>query len=416
VRILVYPHDLEIGGSQLNAVEIAAAVRDLGHDVVVFGRPGALNGRIDELGLEFVPSPELGRRPSPAVVHALARLARERRIDVLHGYEWPPALEATLAARGRRDVRSVATVMSMAVAPFIPRTVPLLVGTEQIAAVERRAGRERVGVLEPPVALADNGPGLAPGVDDFAARWGLDKTRHTIVSVTRLAHQLKLEGLLAAMDAVAQVSTVDPARLVIVGDGPARDIVAAKAAEVNARAPGTVVLTGELLDPRPAYALADVSLGMGGSALRTLAFAKPLVVQGEGGYWRLLTPESLPEFLWAGWYGVADDPAAGAGTLRDILAGLLADVRRRDELGAFGRSVVEDRFSLTRAAATQVGFYEKALASRPGFTTLGDLRAGYGFVDYKLRRLLPKLVGRRATDDFNARPVARQERDRTAGQ
>jgi L-malate glycosyltransferase len=360
--------------------------------------------------------PRIGRRPSRVVMAQLAGLSGPGGADVVHGYEWPPALEATLAARVRPGVRSVATVMSMAVAPFIPRTVPLLVGTEQIAAVERRAGRFRVAVLEPPVALADNGPGLAPGVDEFAERWGLDKTRHTIVSVTRLAHQLKLEGLLAAMDAVADVSTVDPARLVIVGDGPARDIVAAKAAEVNARAPGTVVLTGELLDPRPAYALADVSLGMGGSALRTLAFGKPLVVQGEGGYWRLLTPDSLPEFLWAGWYGVADDPAAGAGRLRDILAGLLADVPTRDELGAFGRSVVEDRFSLTRAAAAQVAFYQKALESRPDAVTVtaGDVRAAYGFADYKLRRLVPKLLGRRATDDFNARPVARQERDRTA--
>jgi hypothetical protein len=31
------------------------------------------------------------------------------------------------------------------------------------------------------------------------------------------------------------------------------------------------------------------------------------------------------------------------------------------------------------------------------------------FVDYKVRRLVPKLLGRRATDDFNARPVAARE-------
>ena len=39
-------------------------------------------------------------------------------------------------------------------------------------------------------------------------------------------------------------------------------------------------LAGEMLDPRPAYAAADVVLGMGGSALRGMAFGKPLVVQG----------------------------------------------------------------------------------------------------------------------------------------
>ena len=55
-----------IGGSQLNAIELAAAVQRLGHEVLVFGRPGPLNQRIEELGLEFVPSPKPHRRPTPS--------------------------------------------------------------------------------------------------------------------------------------------------------------------------------------------------------------------------------------------------------------------------------------------------------------------------------------------------------------
>ena len=43
-----------------------------------------------------------------------------------------------------------------------------------------------------------------------------------------------------------------------------------------------VLLTGEIADPRPAYAAADVVVGQGGSALRGMAFGKPLVVVGEG--------------------------------------------------------------------------------------------------------------------------------------
>ena len=66
-----------------------------------------------------------------------------------------------------------------------------------------------------------------------------------------------------------------------------------------------VVLTGQLADPRPAYSAADVILGMGSSALRGMAFGKPLVVQGERGFWELLTPDSASVFLRDGWYGVA---------------------------------------------------------------------------------------------------------------
>ena len=34
VRILVYPHELALGGSHVNAFELAGAVRDLRHEAV----------------------------------------------------------------------------------------------------------------------------------------------------------------------------------------------------------------------------------------------------------------------------------------------------------------------------------------------------------------------------------------------
>ena len=42
MRVLVYPHTMEIGGCQLNAVETAGALRDRGHDVSVISAPGPL--------------------------------------------------------------------------------------------------------------------------------------------------------------------------------------------------------------------------------------------------------------------------------------------------------------------------------------------------------------------------------------
>ena len=79
MRILVYPHDLGVGGSQLNALDLAAAVRARGHEVLVHGTPGPLVDRVHELGLEFVEAAPIGRRPSPAAVAGLVRLSRGAR-------------------------------------------------------------------------------------------------------------------------------------------------------------------------------------------------------------------------------------------------------------------------------------------------------------------------------------------------
>ena len=402
MRVLVHPHELSVGGSQLNAVELAAAVRDRGHEVAVYGVPGQLAGRIGELGLELIDAPDDGRRPSPAAARRLAAVVKAERIDLVHGYEWPPILAAWAAARFARDVPVVGTILSMGVAPFLPPSLPLIVGTRQLGQ-QAEARYPNVHVIEPPVDTEADHPGVDPG--PFRAAFALDE-RPTVVVVSRLAVDLKLEGLERAIAAVAALATESPVRLVIAGDGEARARLETLAAAVNAERPGTVVLTGQLLDPRPAYAAADVVLGMGGSVLRGLAFAKPAVVLGEDGFSEVLDAASAPRFLWHGFYGLGDGEL-GPGRLACQLRGLLADAGRRAELGAFARELVTERFSLAALGRSLEGVYAGALAD-PG-SRLGALAGGIvaaaGVTRYKLARRRARRAGAGAVDDFNARPV-----------
>lgn len=409
MRIVVYPHDLDIGGSQINAIELAARLRDDGHHVWIYGQSGSLLGKIRELDLNFIESPDPGRRPSLTVARHLRRLAEDLEIDVIHGYEWPPALEAAWSVRGLATTVAVATVMSMSVAPFIPKHLPLTVGTEQIAAAERAFGRRRVEVIEPPVDLSTNGPDIPVDAAGFRADLGLRDTDFVVVAVTRLANQLKLEGLLSAIDAVRRLAKHSPTRLVIVGDGPARSEVAERAAAAN-RETGeeTVVLTGEMMDPRAAYAAAGLCLAMGGSALRSMAWAKPVVVQGERGFFRLLDADSLKTFLWQGWYGIGEAHLSGSDTLVNILTPVIGRPDRLQELGAFSRQVIESRFSLEAAADKQVALYEQSLARRSDrvLENRDGTAAALRFAIHQLQRRARRLAGRRATDDFNSKPVA----------
>lgn len=408
MKILVYVHDLGVGGSQLNAIELAGALAREGHELAIFGQPGPLMDTIEKLGLEFLPAPTLGRRPSRHAIRELVRIAGARRLDILHGYEWPPAMECYLAARHLTSTVAVSTVMSMRVAPFLPKNLPLSVGTELIAETEKTFGRTAVSLLEPPVDTETNRPGLSLGQMEFRRKWGVEDDTYVVAVVSRLAHQLKLEGILAAMQAVASLSTNLKVSLLIAGDGPARVEVSQHAREIN-RQTGrqTVILTGELSDPRPVYDLADVCLGMGGSALRAMAFAKPLIVQGENGFWELLTPAALSTFLWQGWYGVGDDPMAGRRKLTQLLQDLLLDKRLRKDLGDFGLGVVRDRFSLSRAAEIQVSNYSHALGAtgQQRDSLLGNFAAAGRFLSYESRRVASRLAGREASDDFNAVPL-----------
>lgn len=406
MRILVYPHDLEIGGSQLNAIELATAVRDLGHEVVVYGQRGALKPRIEELGLEFIESPRPSLRPTPQIAAHLRTVVTQREIDIVHGYEWPPILEAQMAVTGTSAV-AVGTVMSMSVAPFIPRGLRLVVGTRQIAAYERWAGRSAVHSIEPPVDLGHNGIGHEGDPAEFRRQFDIPAGLHLVV-VGRLAEDLKLEGLLTAIERTPLLAP--DAVLVIVGDGPARDRVERAAEAANERAGRrAVVLTGEVDDPRPAYALADISLGMGGSALRAMSYGAPLVVQGEKGFWETLTPSSVGQFLWGGWYGVGAGAHEGAARFDAAVQPLVYDAALREQLGAFAMSTVKQRYSLSSAATKLRDVYAAALSERAELK-LGTMTSARVFAGAPLRWarfLRDKIPYARAEarEDFNARPV-----------
>jgi hypothetical protein len=145
-------------------------------------------------------------------------------------------------------------------------------------------------------------------------------------------------------------------------------------------------------------------LGMGGSALRSLSFGRPLVVQGERGFWELLTPDTVDLFLQQGWYGLGDG-TGGADRLAGHLTRLLDDAPLRDKLGQFGRDLAVERFSLQQAARTQVEIYRRAVAERrPG--VVDGLRSGAGLVAYKVNRRLEARRGTQRRDDFNAATLA----------
>src|ERR1700736_191923 len=121
MRILVYPHMMSIGGSQLNAIELAAAVRDRGHDVMLVSTAGTLVKTVHKLDLEYVSLPPNFRRLSISMLRYLSRIVEDRAIDIVHGYEWPPAIALYYGPQLTHRVPAVCTVMSMAVAPFLPR-------------------------------------------------------------------------------------------------------------------------------------------------------------------------------------------------------------------------------------------------------------------------------------------------------
>lgn len=399
LRVLVYPHDLGMGGSQLNAIDLAGAVRDRGHDVTVVGPDGLLVDRVHRLGLSYTELPPPRLSTTGTTLSRLRSIVKSEKPDVVHAYEGVPASQCWYGLHLPLGTPVLATVNSMSVPSSLPRDMPLLVCTPNIASANTH--RRQVDLLEIPVDVAD--PTLAAGADDFLRSYGLRPDELHVVIVGRVAPELKLQGLLEACAAMGRVARRVPARLVIVGDGPSMPLLraaAATAGDVDGRP--AVVLTGQLNDPRPAYAAADVFLGMGGSALRAMAAGRPVVVQGEGGFWGEVTPETLPLFRNQGYYGIGSE-ANGTERIEAILMQLLSDPVRRDEIAALGLEIARTHHALTVLAEQLEGHYRLVSdTSRSWGEFVRAAPATMRSLGYVLHR---KSTVRRgaATDEFNSR-------------
>jgi glycosyltransferase involved in cell wall biosynthesis len=395
VRILVYPHRMTIGGIQINAIDLAAAVRDRGHDVVVSSTPGPLVDLVKERNLPFVPIPARGRfRPAPVAIRWLRSIVRRNRIDLVHAHGTYACLEAFYGGRLLGAIPVVGSHMGMVPPVYFPRTVPLIVGTRDIFEHTLRFRRGTVRLLEPPIDTEQNHPSFDGS--GFRRSFRVKAGEHVVVITSRLSFHRKLDSLETAIDAVAQLSEEIPVRLFVIGDGEAREALEERTRAVNAASGRDVVtMTGWMLDPRPAYAAADVVVGMGSSILRGMAFAKPAIVLGERGFSDIVAPDAVDQFLRQGFHGIGNghSPARPLRLLRE----LLADPDRRNELARFSRRLVCERFSLHAAAAVLEEVYRSAVEQHtPRLALLGDgVRTGARVMRHKARKLVPSRARRR---------------------
>jgi glycosyltransferase involved in cell wall biosynthesis len=357
MRVLVVPHDMELGGSAINAIDLATAMRAHGHEPIVVARQGPLVDRVRERGIPLIRTDVPTRpRPWPGAVLDIRRAAARHEVDLIHTYEFWPCVEAFLGTGGVGRLPVLGTIMTMGLDPYVPRSIPLTLGYGDLVEFARQRQHARVHQLEPPIDVDADRPGI--DTTEFASRFGLTGEALNVVVVSRVAHHQKLEGIERTIDAVAHLARTLPVRLLLVGGGRALPTARARAAAVNEGLGRDVVVTiGPLADPRPAYEIADVVVGMGSSAMRGMAFGKPVVVVGVEGFSAPVRPETMATFDRTGFYGTGQGRPVGPDPLVEQIGELLTDASRRVELGAYGRTTVVSRFSLTATAARLDAIY-----------------------------------------------------------
>jgi glycosyltransferase involved in cell wall biosynthesis len=320
---------------------------------------GTLAERLRGLGIETYVVPEAALS-FPALLLATCRRLAKRRIDIIHSHRYKENLLAFLVAKSI-GARSLVSTLHGLSEPAAGETRPagrtrlksrldyciLRHGFDRVVAVSAEMKRvlvRRYGYRESRVAVIHNGIPLA----EPAAPTASSPVLH-IGSVGRL-EPVKRFDLFLEVAALVRAGN-RRVRFSILGDGPLRGELAAKARVLNVD--DCVDFLPAVPDPRGFYRSLDIYLntslheGLPLSILEAMAFTAPVVAPNVGG---------IPEIVSEGIEGMLVDGSEPRPFARACMA-LLADSGLRAAMGERARTRVQNEFRDTQMAAAYRTLY-----------------------------------------------------------
>jgi glycosyltransferase involved in cell wall biosynthesis len=353
-----------IGGSERHVLELLPALHERGVEASFVGLDDTRNAPdafYDALAGRGVPFARVTcpRDVDPRLALRVRRQLRSARPDLVHTHLIHADVYGALA-RGRAALVSTkhnddpfrsgrARHLEQLLTRRAARVVCI---TEALA----RFNRDVVGLPEKKLRVVHY------GLDSPPAPWGppggpeLPPDAPVLLAVCRLVPQ---KGVDVAIDALSRVRERHPeTRLVVLGEGPLRDELAGRAAQLGVAS--AVSFPGRVGDVawwlRRASALVHPARweGFGLALLEAMLCARPVVASSVS---------SIPEIVVDGETGLLVPPD-DAPALASAIGQLLDDPARASVLGAAGEARARAEFSVARMAERTLAVYEEALSSR----------------------------------------------------
>jgi glycosyltransferase involved in cell wall biosynthesis len=274
------------------------------------------------------------------------------RYDVVHSALARAYVLTTFALLGRRRLRHVS---------WRRNTGSHLQGSRTHVGLERFALRRADVIVSNSEAVADHWRAFAPGsraehvvIPNIVAPWRLESTAPAVdLPSTQLQRVVTVGGLrsvkghLELVRAVGESALRTRVQLVVVGEGPRRQLLE----ETAARLEVDLVLPGAVEDTRPYLAAADLyvhpshSEGSSNAIAEAMAAGLAVVATDVGGTRELI-----------GDAGVVV-PASSPGRLVEEMTVLLDSPDRRSQLGARARELVRVRSTPARVIEAHLEVY-----------------------------------------------------------
>ena len=376
--------DLDTGGAELSAVEIAGAIVQAGGRAIVLSRGGRMEDDLKAAGGELVRFPAATKNPAKIVSNAfaIARLIGQEGAALIHARSRAPAWSALIAAKQtgipfvttyhgaynekgpiKRLYNSVMARSDVVIANshYTARLVQERYGTtdDRIKVIHRGVDMER---FDPAVIPAERVQGLREA-------WGLKEGRRAILHPARLTSWKGQGTVIAAAGQLKAQGLLEDTVFILAGDAQGREAYAEglRAKITEAGLQDHVRLVGHVSDMPAAFAACDAALvasvepeAFGRTATEAQAMGCPVIATNIGAPPETVLAEPAVNFKEAtGWLVPAGDSQALGAALGQLM-GMPPEAAK--EMAARSRQRVADHFSLEAMKKQTLSVYDRLLS------------------------------------------------------
>lgn len=388
MKILMATMGLDIGGAETHIVELAKELKSEGHDVAIVSNGGVYVPEIEAAGIRHHQAP-LHRRSVRDMRRArsvLRRVLREERPDVVHAHARIPAfLCGSLCRRMKLPfVTTAHWVFDTSGAlryltDWGERTVAVSDDIKEYLIREYGLPAGHISVTINGIDTGKFSPEISG--ERVIQEFGLDPDRPILSYVSRMDEDRALVAGQLIELAPGLDKAVPGIQLLIAGGGNVFDKLKVRSEEINRRmGRPCVTMTGPRTDINEIVAAGDLFVGVSRAALEAMAVGKPVIVAGNEGYHGLFGPDKLAEAQ-AGNFCCRGLPMSDPKTLlADVAAAFALPREEKERLGAYGRQVIFDHYSVRRMAADCLAMYDQVrrrkfnvvMSGYYGFGNAGD--------------------------------------------
>jgi glycosyltransferase involved in cell wall biosynthesis len=377
--------DLDTGGAELSAIEIAGAITQAGGRAIVLSRGGRMEADLKAAGGEFVRFPAATKNPAKIISNAfaIARLISREGAAIIHARSRAPAWSALIAAR-RTGIPFVTTYhgaynekgsLKRLYNSVMARSDVIIANshyTSRLVQDRYSTPDERIRVIHRGVDMEKFDRAIIPAdrIQQLRDGWGLKDGDRAVLHPARLTTWKGQGTVISAAGLLKAQGRLDNIVVILAGDAQGREAYADGLREqiTSAGLEKHVKLVGHVADMPAAFAASSAAIvasiepeAFGRTATEAQAMGCPVIATNIGAPPETVLAEPAVSIDSAtGWLVAPGD----AGALADALGQLLAlPAENVLEMGQRARRRVAENFSLEAMKKQTLNVYDGLLST-----------------------------------------------------